>query len=85
MITAVLYNTLSPDQGIDASLSKILNLPVDGAVTLKEALAIIMAVLAGKSSIGSGTVTFRDVSDTKDRVTATMTGSERTTIVLDGE
>jgi hypothetical protein len=28
-------------------------------------------------------VTFRDLGDTADRVTATMTGSERTTVVTD--
>jgi len=32
---------------------------------------------------GPAIVTFRDLGDTADRVTATMTGSERTTVVTD--
>lgn len=74
----------SAENTLDANLRKILNMPIDGAVTLKEALAIILAVVAGKSDIDGTTITFRDVADTKNRVSASMTGSERTTITLDG-
>jgi len=73
----------APDT-LDANLRKILNLPIDGVITLKEALSVMLAVAAGKSDITGSTVTFRDVADTKDRVTATMTGSERTSITIDG-
>lgn len=37
------------------------------------------------SSGPSPVVTFRDQADTTDRVTATMSGSERTAVVLDPE
>lgn len=84
MILPVKYNLLSDGQGIDAGLLKLFNVPIDGAVTLKEALAIMLSVMAGKSSVSGNTVAFRDAQDSKDRVTATMTGSERTTVVLDG-
>lgn len=84
MILPVLYNTLSTGQGLDTGLAKILDEVVDGTVTLRQAIAILLSVAAGKTSISEGVVTFRDVSDTKDRVTATMTGSERTGISLDG-
>jgi hypothetical protein len=40
-------------------------------------------VAAGQTTIDGSTVAFRDQADTKDRVTATMTGSERTTVALD--
>jgi len=85
MIINIKYNLLSdaPDT-LDANLRKILNLPIDGVITLKEALSVILAVVAGKTDITGSTVTFRDVDDTKDRVTATMTGGERTSITLDG-
>ena len=49
----------------------------------KPAPDVLAAVAAGKTTIASNVVTFRDVNDTKDRVVATMTGSERTTVVKD--
>jgi len=44
--------------------------------------------MVGKSTItpgspGAATVVFRDVNDTTDRVTATMSSSERTAVTLD--
>lgn len=84
MILPVKYNLLSTSQGIDAGLLKLLNVPIDGAVTLKQTLAVLLAVAAGKTDITGSTVTFRDVADTKNRVSAIMTGSERTSVTLDG-
>lgn len=84
MILPIKYNLLSDNQGIDAGLLKLFNVPIDGNLTFKEALAVIVSVLAGKSTIADGVVSFRDVADTKNRVAATMTGSERASIVLDG-
>lgn len=84
MITAIKYNLLSDGQGIDAGLLKLFNVPIDGDLTFKEALAVIVSVLAGKSNIDDEVVTFRDVADTKNRVSATMAGSERIAITLDG-
>lgn len=58
---------------------------IDGLYTPAEILALIAAILLGKKS-GSGTVTeiFRDLADTKDRVTATVTESgNRTAVVRD--
>jgi hypothetical protein len=61
---------------------------IESGYTAEEVLRILLAVAAGKTVIvdnggGSATVTFRDIADTKDRVEAEMTGSERTTITLD--
>jgi hypothetical protein len=61
---------------------------IEDTMTLRQALKVILAVVAGKTEIdnhGSGlaTLTFRDVGDTKDVVTAEMTESERTTVTLD--
>ena len=65
----------------------VLDALVENGVTLKEALRLLLAVAVGKTDINTSganpIVKFRDVNDTTDRVTATMTGSERTTIVLD--
>jgi hypothetical protein len=57
---------------------------IETSVTLRQAIRIMLAVLAGKTSIAGAVATFRNVGDTKDRVTATMTGSQRTTMVVDG-
>lgn len=56
--------------------------------TAEQAMQILTAVAAGKSTItdlggGDATVTFRDLQDTRDVVDADMTGSERTTVDLD--
>ena len=61
---------------------------IESGYTATEVLRILLAVAAGKTVItdnggGTATVQFRDVADTKDRVEADMTGSERTTITLD--
>lgn len=66
---------------------EVLGSVVEAGVDLRQVLRILAAVAAGKTDIDiSGPnpiVTFRDLNDTKDRVTATMTGSERTTVVKD--
>lgn len=84
MILPIKYNVLSDSQGLDAGLYKIFNQTIDGTVTFKEAMAILLAVAAGKTTISGSDVAFRDVLDTKDRVSASMTGSERTTVTIDG-
>lgn len=57
---------------------------IESGLTAAEILRLIAAVQFGKSDISGSTITFRDVGDTKNRVSATMTGSERTSITLDG-
>ena len=62
----------------------------EGNFTYAQMLKILSSVSVGKTSIidnggGSATVTFRDLSDTKDRVVADMDGSERTSVTVDGE
>ena len=58
---------------------------VDGAVTVEESIRLQNAVLLGKvSGAGSGTEVFRDINDTKNRVTATVDSSgNRTAITRD--
>jgi len=62
----------------------------DGAFTYAELVRILAAVSAGKTTIadngdGTATVTFRDISDTRDRIVAEMDGSERVSITADGD
>ncbi len=62
------------------------NEALEAAITSKEAIRLLMAVAAGKTNINTGlpvVVTFRDLADTKDRVTAEMSASERAAVSLD--
>jgi len=61
---------------------------VDSGYSAEEIMRLLSAVAAGKTDIvdlggGAATVKFRDLADTKDRVTASMTGSERTSVTKD--
>lgn len=54
---------------------------IEGTYTAGDILKLMIAVLAGKTSINDNVVTFRDINDTEDRIVATMDGSERTTVI----
>jgi hypothetical protein len=61
---------------------------IESGYTAAEILRLLVAVAAGKTEIvdlggGNATVTIRDIADTKDRIVADMTGSERTSLTLD--
>jgi hypothetical protein len=61
---------------------------IEGSFTAAQLLKLVSAVLAGKTSIvdlggGNATVTFRDVNDLRNRLVASMTGSQRTTVTKD--
>lgn len=63
----------------------ILNSLIESGLTLREALRLMLSVAAGKTDITLGspvTVKFRDINDTVDRITTTMSGSTRTTVSL---
>ena len=64
---------------------EILGSATEGTVTVRQALRLLLAVLAGKvSGAGTGTVVFRDVNDTKNRVTATVdSNGNRTSVTRD--
>jgi hypothetical protein len=69
--------------------ASIWNRVIEAGLSAEELLRIVTAFASGKTDIidlggGNATVKFRDVADTKDRITGTMTGSERTAVVLDG-
>jgi hypothetical protein len=72
----------SADENADAVMAAL----VEGGISVKKALQVLLAVAAGTTNINvSGAnpiVTFRNTDGTVDRVTATMDGSERTTTVI---
>ena len=78
------FTELSP-QTLAAAVWSALD-AVETGLTPAEALRIIAAATAGKSSgFGTGTVTFRNAeADSKDRIVATVDGSgNRTGITID--
>lgn len=57
---------------------------VETGMTLRQAMRIALSVLAGKNTVSGGSVVFRDVNDTKNRVSATVDGDDqRTAVTLD--
>jgi hypothetical protein len=72
----------TPENIADAVWQKAL----EGAYTAEELIRILTAVLAGRvTGAGSGVEKFRDIANTKDRVTSTVDDNgNRTNIVLDG-
>jgi len=61
---------------------------IEGPLTMKDVLRLMLSIQTGKTSItslggGLATVTFRDWADTKNRVVASMDGSERTDVEID--
>lgn len=60
----------------------VLDEVVEGTVTLRQALRLALSVLTGKSS-GGGTATliFRDIGDTKDRISCTVDANGNRTAV----
>jgi len=77
------FTTLSPEN----IAMKVWQYVIESGYTAEQLMRVLTAVAAGKTDIvsaggGSATVTFRDIADAKNRVTAGVTGSERTTITL---
>lgn len=67
------------------AIDSILDDPVEGAITLRQAMRVMLAYLAGKAT-GGGTAApkFRDQADTKDRISMTVDGlGNRSAVTLD--
>ncbi len=67
------------------AVDSILDDPVEGSFTMRQLLRLMASALFGKASGGgTATITFRDLGDSKNRITATVTANgDRTTVVLD--
>jgi hypothetical protein len=68
----------------DAIAAAVMASAVESGMTVTEALRLMSAALAGKVTVDGTAVTFRDVNDTTDRITATVTSEgDRTAVILD--
>lgn len=68
-----------------ATVDEILDEVVEGALTMRQVLRVVLAVLAGKATGGGTTaIAFRDQADALNRVLATVDGNgNRTAVTLD--
>ena len=77
------FTPLSPENLANAVWRQVL----ESGFTAEQLMRLLAAVAAGNTDIDTSgpdpIVTFRDLNDTKDRIVATMTGSERTTVTKD--
>jgi hypothetical protein len=88
MAAAVLTAAAVATGAIDAdalaadAVDEILDEVVEGSITLRQAIRLLLAVLTGKSS-GGGTpiLIFRDTGDSADRITATVDANGNRTAV----
>lgn len=66
----------------DISADDVHDEVVEGTVTFRQAVRIILSVFSGKSSGGgTSTITFRDIGDTKNRVSCTVDANGNRTAV----
>jgi len=81
-VTGTLANTDNASLFSDDLLNSI----IEDTISLKESLRLMLAVLAGRSDGGgTGTIKFKDLGGTFDRITATVdVVGNRTNVVLDG-
>ena len=68
-----------------AAVDAILDEAVEGTMTFRQAIRVVLAVLAGKASgAPTGPLVYRDVNDTKNRVSGAVdTYGNRTSVTID--
>lgn len=83
---AIATGAIDADALAADAVDEILDEVIEGSTTMRQALRIFMAALANKASGGgTTTITFRDLADSKARITATVDASgNRTAVTLDG-
>lgn len=61
----------------------VLEAPVEGDVTLKQALRLVLAYIAGDATGLDGNPAFKSLDGTKDRIAGTISGGSRTVTTVD--
>jgi hypothetical protein len=81
-IQADLDNTAQYKADVSGIPEAVMLSIVEGVITLRDSLKLANAALAGKASGGgSGTVIFRDLADTLDRIIATVDEDNNRTVI----
>lgn len=82
---AIATGAIDADALAADAVDEILDEVVEGSTTVRQALRALLSGLASKvSGMGTTTVTFRDIGDTKNRITATVDSvGNRSAITLD--
>jgi hypothetical protein len=82
---AIATGAIDADALAADAVDEILDDPIEGSMTLRQALRIILSASSGKlAGAATTTVTIRDLADTKDRITATVDASgNRSAVTLD--
>lgn len=77
--------TVESSLPVDAAVDAILDEAVEGAYTMRQILRLLAAHGLGKASGGgTSTLAYRDLADTKDRITQTVNAvGNRTSSILD--
>jgi hypothetical protein len=88
IVDAILVDTDTTIPGLIAALpsvAAILDDPVEGAITLRQALRVMLAYLAGRANGGgTATINFRDQANTKNRISMSVDSSgNRSAVTLD--
>ena len=83
---AIATGAIDADALAADAVDEILDEVVEGSLTMRQVLRIVLAALAGKSTGGgSGTINFRDQADSKNRIAATVNvNRDRTAVTVDG-
>lgn len=66
---------------VDDIVNGVHNSITEGTETFKETSRLMRAAIVGKSAVSGSTVTFRDLADSKDRITATTDSNGQRTAV----
>lgn len=84
--SAVATGAIDADALAADAVDEILDEVVEGSLTMRQVLRLVLSALAGKAAGGgTTTVTFRDNADSKNRISATVDASgNRTAVTLDG-
>ena len=61
----------------------VLEAPVEGNVTLKQALRLVLAYIAGDATGLDGNPAFKSLDGSKDRIAGTISGGSRTVTTVD--
>lgn len=84
---SAVFDLVGRPSAVDISQEVWNGFVVEDGLSGAEVLRVLLAVAAGKTNIVPGSptvVTFRDQLDTKNRVRAEMTASERDAVTIDG-